>query len=80
VTQPIGAMFRSGRSLAPALARSCSSRAAAAAEIADKGAGLGIKFYQMSFVDLFGVQRSKLVPAARVQELATNGARLRARA
>jgi len=72
-------MLRIGKSraLPPALAplaRSCASRAAAAAEIAEKGAGLGIKFFQFSFVDLFGVQRSKLVPAQRVQELATNGA------
>lgn len=77
-------MLRIGKSrtLAPALAplaRSCASRAAAAAEIAEKGAGLGIKFFQFSFVDLFGVQRSKLVPAQRVQELATNGARPRGR-
>jgi len=47
---------------------------AAARSIADRGASLGIKFYQFSFVDLFGVQRSKLVPASRVAEIAEDGA------
>jgi hypothetical protein len=74
------ARIGTARALAPALARSCASRAAAAEEIAHEGAGLGIKFYQFSFVDLFGVQRSKLVPAQRVQELATNGVRPHRRA
>eukprot|EP00413_Alexandrium_margalefii_P005804 CAMPEP_0204522220 /NCGR_PEP_ID=MMETSP0661-20131031/6203_1 /ASSEMBLY_ACC=CAM_ASM_000606 /TAXON_ID=109239 /ORGANISM="Alexandrium margalefi, Strain AMGDE01CS-322" /LENGTH=80 /DNA_ID=CAMNT_0051527865 /DNA_START=53 /DNA_END=291 /DNA_ORIENTATION=+ len=45
-----------------------------AAQIAERGVADGIKFYQFSFLDLFGVQRSKLVPASRVQELATDGA------
>lgn len=46
----------------------------AAAEIAERGAAAGLKFYQFSFVDLFGVQRSKLVPASRVAEIAEGGA------
>ncbi len=36
-------------------------------EIADKGKAAGVEFFQFSFVDLFGVQRSKLVPADRVK-------------
>jgi len=70
-------LSRSSRSAIGARAcstvRACSTRAQNAAEIEDKGKRLGIKFYQFSFVDLFGVQRSKLVPAQRVVELATNG-------
>ena len=46
----------------------------AASEIAERGRSAGLKFYQFSFVDCFGVQRSKLVPAARVQEIAEDGA------
>ena len=45
-----------------------------AAAIAEAGAAKGLRFYQFSFVDLFGVQRSKLVPASRVEEIATDGA------
>ena len=56
-------------------ARRLSSTASAAAkEIADKGKAAGIKFYQFSFSDLYGVQRSKLVPASRVEEIAEDGA------
>ena len=51
-----------------------SCAAAAAKEIADSGKQSGIKFYQFSFLDLFGVQRSKLVPASRVEEIAEGGA------
>ena len=29
---------------------------------------------EFSFIDLFGVQRSKLVPASRIEEIATDGA------
>ncbi|KAH8050914.1 hypothetical protein JL721_11261 [Aureococcus anophagefferens] len=46
---------------------------AAAKEIDDRGRACGLKFYQCSWVDLFGVQRSKLVPAARI-EIASGGA------
>ncbi|KAH8065389.1 hypothetical protein JL720_12806 [Aureococcus anophagefferens] len=47
---------------------------AAAKEIDDRGRACGLKFYQCSWVDLFGVQRSKLVPAARIGEIASGGA------
>ena len=47
---------------------------AAAQEIAELGGSLGIKHYQFSFLDLFGVQRSKLVPASQVAAMATSGA------
>ena len=46
----------------------------AAAELSDRGRAAGLKFFQFSFSDLFGVQRSKLVPASRVQEIAEGGA------
>ncbi|KAJ1458866.1 hypothetical protein M885DRAFT_460613 [Pelagophyceae sp. CCMP2097] len=46
----------------------------AAAAIAERGEELGIHFYQFAWVDLFGVQRSKLVPAKRVRDLAKSGA------
>ena len=60
---------------APALHhRSISSSLTSADEIAALGAAAGCKYFQFSFVDLFGVQRSKLVPAARVQEIAGEGA------
>ena len=49
------------------LSRAFSPAATAASEIAAAGAAAGCKFYQFSFTDLFGVQRSKLVPAARVR-------------
>lgn len=35
---------------------------------------LGLKFLLISFSDLFGIQRAKLVPAAAVQAMARNGA------
>lgn len=35
---------------------------------------LGIKYFLISFTDLFGVQRSKLVPAAAINEMAKIGA------
>ncbi|KAL1523379.1 hypothetical protein AB1Y20_018322 [Prymnesium parvum] len=50
------------------------STKAAAAEVAELGAAAGCKFFQFSFIDLFGVQRSKLVPASRVREVAAGGA------
>ena len=54
--------------------RRLSTAAANAQAIAARGAALGVEFYQFSFVDLFGVQRSKLVPASRVAEIAEGGA------
>ena len=34
----------------------------------------GIRYFLISFTDLFGVQRSKLVPAQAIDTMATNGA------
>ena len=34
----------------------------------------GIRYFLISFTDLFGTQRSKLVPAAAIDTLARNGA------
>ena len=51
-----------------------SSAAANAKAIAEKGKQHGLKFYQFSFSDLYGVQRGKLVPASRVEEIAEGGA------
>lgn len=34
----------------------------------------GIRYFLISFTDLFGVQRSKLVPAAAIDQVATDGA------
>ena len=34
----------------------------------------GIEYFLISFTDLFGVQRSKLVPAQSIDTMATNGA------
>jgi glutamine synthetase len=34
----------------------------------------GIKYFQISFIDLFGVMRAKLVPAAAIGEMQANGA------
>ena len=36
-----------------------------------------IKYFLISFVDLFGVLRSKLVPAQAIAEMQKNGAGLR---
>ena len=53
----------------------CADRQAkAAVDIEAAGAALGLDFYEFSFVDVFGAQRSKLVPASRVKEMATGGA------
>lgn len=46
----------------------------AAAQIAAKGAAAGVKFYLFNFVDLFGVPRSKMVPASAIQDIASDGA------
>ena len=66
-------MLRGHRSSA-LLARRLCTAASNAAAISAQGRGYGLKFYQFSYVDLFGVQRSKLVPASRVEEIATGGA------
>ena len=53
----------------------CADRQAkAAVDIEAAGTALGLDFYEFSFVDVFGAQRSKLVPASRVAEMATDGA------
>jgi hypothetical protein len=43
-------------------------------QIAGMGEALGIQFYLFCFTDLFGVLRSKLVPASAVRSIATGGA------
>jgi glutamine synthetase len=45
-----------------------------AVQIAGMGDALGIEFYLFCFTDLFGVLRSKLVPASAVRTIATDGA------
>eukprot|EP00966_Prymnesium_polylepis_P118622 2742309-Prymnesium_polylepis.1 len=74
------------RGLAPFRRALSTPAVEAAKEINDAGKAAGLKFYrapprqlgptpdQFSFIDLFGVQRSKLVPASRVEEIATDGA------
>jgi hypothetical protein len=42
-------------------------------QIAGMGEALGIEFYLFCFTDLFGVLRSKLVPASAVRSIATGG-------
>eukprot|EP00633_Aureoumbra_lagunensis_P006466 CAMPEP_0197319244 /NCGR_PEP_ID=MMETSP0891-20130614/53940_1 /TAXON_ID=44058 ORGANISM="Aureoumbra lagunensis, Strain CCMP1510" /NCGR_SAMPLE_ID=MMETSP0891 /ASSEMBLY_ACC=CAM_ASM_000534 /LENGTH=452 /DNA_ID=CAMNT_0042810073 /DNA_START=104 /DNA_END=1462 /DNA_ORIENTATION=+ len=42
-------------------------------ELLERASSLGVKYYQMSFVDIFGVQRSKLVPASRADEMVGAG-------
>jgi glutamine synthetase type III len=44
------------------------------AKLAARGKELGLRFYQFSLVDLFGVMRAKLVPASRVEDIASGGA------
>ena len=55
-------------------ARGLSTAADNAKAIAEAGKQHGLKFFQFSFVDLYGTQRSKLVPASRVAEIAEDGA------
>jgi len=45
-----------------------------AKDLAKAAKDQGIKFFLISFTDLFGVQRSKLVPAAAIAEMQENGA------
>lgn len=42
--------------------------------LSDYGRDNDVRYYQFSFVDLFGTQRSKLVPAMRADEMAEGGA------
>ena len=34
----------------------------------------GVKYFMISYTDLFGAQRAKLVPAAAISEMVANGA------
>jgi glutamine synthetase len=43
-------------------------------ELAARAQKDGIKFFQVSFLDLKGVQRAKLVPASAIKGVAANGA------
>ena len=43
-------------------------------DLAKAAAERGIKYFLISFTDLFGSQRAKLVPAAAIAEMAANGA------
>ena len=45
-----------------------------ASDLAAAAKQLGVKYFLISFTDLFGVQRSKLVPAAAINEMAKIGA------
>ncbi len=44
------------------------------ADLAKIAKDKGIKYFQVSFIDLFGVMRAKLVPAAAIGEMQTAGA------
>ena len=43
-------------------------------QLADIATERGIKYFLVSFVDLFGVLRSKLVPAGRIHDIQRDGA------
>jgi len=45
-----------------------------ASTLRERGEAAGVKYFQFSFVDMFGVQRSKMVPLSRVDEVAASGA------
>ena len=62
---------RRGLSSLPAWSATTQSQRAGA--IAAEGARLDVDFYQFSFVDLFGVQRSKLVPGGSARGRAEGG-------
>jgi glutamine synthetase len=57
---------------APALAGDWTD--SAAEQIHAQGSALGIKYYLFNFVDLFGVARSKMVPAEAIKDVAAGGA------
>ena len=65
---------RGGRRCVSIAAWDAARQAERARELDDAGKSLGLKFFQCSWVDLFGVQRSKLVPASRIGEIAEGGA------
>src|SRR6202012_887350 len=43
-------------------------------QLSDAASDLGIRYFLISFVDLLGVQRAKLVPAAAIAGMQRNGA------
>src|SRR6185295_15847827 len=45
-----------------------------AADLAKVAKDRGIKYFMISFTDLFGAQRAKLVPAAAIAEMQKDGA------
>lgn len=49
-------------------------RASTSPSLTELGRALGIKYYQFSFLDLFGSQRSKLVPVSCADDVASAGA------
>ena len=42
--------------------------------LSDAAKKMGIKYFLISYIDLFGAMRAKLVPAAAIDEMAANGA------
>jgi len=44
------------------------------ANLADIAAERGIRYFLISFLDLLGAQRAKLVPASAIAEMQVNGA------
>lgn len=42
--------------------------------LSEVGRSLGVSYFQFSFLDMFGTQRSKLVPLSRVDEISESGA------
>src|SRR5690606_25104915 len=42
--------------------------------LSEKAEFLGIEYFLLSFTDLFGAQRAKLVPAAAIDQMAKSGA------
>ncbi|MEO1473652.1 MAG: type III glutamate--ammonia ligase, partial [Pseudomonadota bacterium] len=45
-----------------------------AIDLAKEAKGRGIEYFLISFTDLFGVMRAKLVPARAIGEMAAEGA------
>ncbi|MBJ7019430.1 hypothetical protein, partial [Vibrio cholerae] len=43
-------------------------------DLASAGKDRGIRYFMISFTDLFGFQRAKLVPAAAIAEIQKDGA------
>ena len=43
-------------------------------DLAQQARDKGIEFFLISFVDLFGVMRAKLVPASAIADMARDGA------